>query len=383
MTMPMEERIRAAFAAEQGAGARLAVDANDIPQAFEAITAQWLEAHLCKDVSGAQVIGHELGPPDEGTNNRRRIMVRYNAAGEAAGLPTSIFAKATHGLRNRLMLGHSGAIACEVTFFREVRPVIGIETTRVFHAAYDPQGFNSIILLEDLGPDAFLDYGSAGSPALMARQLSLLAQLHASGFSDPAVRARLANLPDWKSRFTGLMQVDLETACTNGLAVCRDTIPADLWDRRDAIWPLTVASLDYQPAGGPTLCHGDVHLHNWYLRPSGVLGLSDWGVAHVGPWGRDLAYCLSTGLTVPERRSHETALIAHYLAELRAHGGPAISGHEAREACRSGIMTALAFWTMTAAPVASMPDMQAASTARTFVGRLAAAVSDWGALDAV
>ena len=380
MTLPLEDQIRTAFAAER-ASANKATDPAEIPADFDAITDVWLSAHLCKGVPDAQVVSHSLGDPDEGTNNRRRIFLQYNEAGEQAGLPESIFAKATNGLRNRLMLAHSGAIHCEVTFYREVRDGIDFETARAFHAAYDPHSFNSIILLEDLGDSAFLDLTTHGSPDLMRRQLSLLARLHASGFGKQTMAPRLANLPSWKTRFSALMQVNLETACRNGLETCRAVIPAEVWDRRAEIWPMTVASLDFQAPSGETLCHGDVHLHNWYLRPDGTLGISDWGVTHVGPWGRDLAYCLSTGLSVDDRRTHESELIGHYLAELVACGGPAISMEEAMAACRSGIMTALAFWTMTAAPVAEMPDMQPPQTALAFVERLAAAVCDWDALD--
>jgi Phosphotransferase enzyme family len=381
MTLPLEDQIRSAFAAERAAP-QVALRPEDIPQSYESITDEWLTHHLCAGIGGAKVVGHELGLPDEGTNNRRRIYLRYNAEGNRAGLPASIFAKATSGLRNRLMLGHSGAIHCEVTFYREVQAGLDIETPRALHAAYDPHSFNSIILLEDLGDAAFLDLATAGSPELMKRQLSVLARLHAYGFRKEATKERLANLPNWKTRFRALMQVNLEKACTDGLDVCRPEIPDYLWDRRERIWPATVTSLDFEPLTGPTLCHGDVHLHNWYMRPSGQLGLSDWGVTHVGSWGRDLSYCLATGLQIEQRRTHEASLITHYLDELAAHGGPKVSAEEAQAACRSGIMTALAFWTMTAAPVAEMPDMQPASTALAFVGRLAAAVSDWEALGA-
>ncbi len=58
--------------------------ADDIPRSYEAITDTWLTQVLCTQHPEAAVIGHELGPPDDGTNNRRRIHLRYNAAGHAA-----------------------------------------------------------------------------------------------------------------------------------------------------------------------------------------------------------------------------------------------------------------------------------------------------------
>lgn len=381
MTLPLELQIRTAFEQER-ADPRMAHAGKDIPTNYDRIGNDWLTAHICRDVLGAEVVNHWLGAPDEGTNNRRRIHLSYNGVGERAGLPQSIFAKATNGLRNRLMLAHSGAIHCEVTFYRELRDVLGLETPHAFHAAYDPHSFNSVILLEDLGDSAFLDLKANGSRDLMERQLKLLAGLHASGCLGGVAADLLGNLPSWKTRFSALMQVNLERACADGLAVCRDVIPAALWDRRDKIWQRTVDSLKDKSPSAPVLCHGDVHLHNWYFRPNGALGISDWGVTHVGPWGRDLAYCLATGLSVEDRRAHETDLVAGYLDALAEAGGPVVSLDEANAAMRSGIMTALAFWTMTAAPVAEMPDMQPPETALAFVERLASGVDDWKALDA-
>jgi aminoglycoside phosphotransferase (APT) family kinase protein len=280
------------------------------------------------------------------------------------------------------MLAHSGAIRCEVGFYRLVRPRLDFEVPFAFYANYDPESFNSIIVLEDLrGKGRFLDMAQHGSPDLMREQLSLLAKLHGGWAGSPDLDTDFAQLPTWEERFRGLMLVNLEQACQAGLEASRDLVPARLWDRRGEIWPATIASLQVQAALPRGLAHGDVHLHNWYRRNDGVLGLGDWGVTHRGHWSRDLGYCLAAGLSVDDRRSHEDNLLRHYVAEFEAAGGPSVTLDEAREACRHAIMTALAFWTMTVAPVAEMPDMQPLDTARSFTERLAAAVDDWDSLD--
>ncbi|WP_324742392.1 hypothetical protein U8326_03530 [Tsuneonella sp. CC-YZS046] len=384
MTLPLEPQIRELFAKEQ-AEARPAVTAADIPANYECITDEWLTGIVCRDVPGAQVVAHELDEPDEGTNNRRRIELEYNAAGQQAGLPASVFCKATSGLRNRLMLAHSGAIRCEVGFYKHVRPHVDFEVPFAFHADYDPRSFNSIIVLEDLrGKGRFLDLERDGSPELMREQLSLLAKLHGRWAGAPDLAERFAALPTWEERFRGLMIVNLERACREGLehAHARALVPPRLWDNRDRIWPATLASLETQARLPRGLGHGDVHLHNWYRLEDGTLGLGDWGVVHRGHWGRDLAYCLVAGLSVDERRASQDELLAHYLAELKRQGGQDISLEDAKAICRQAIMTALAFWTMTVAPVPEMPDMQPPKTALAFTARLAAAVDDWESLDA-
>lgn len=382
MTLPLEPQIRALYASEQ-AQARPAIAATDIPANYDCVTPEWLTAIVCQDVPGAKVLSHRLDEPDEGTNNRRRIELEYNAAGQEAGLPPSVFCKATSGLRNRLMLAHSGAIRCEVGFYRHVRPHVNFEVPYAFHADYDPQSFNSIIVLEDLrGKGRFLDLERDGSPELMREQLSLLAKLHGRWAGAPDLAERFAALPTWEERFRGLMIVNLEKACREGLEHSRDFIPAHLWNDREKIWPATLASLETQAKLPRGLGHGDVHLHNWYRLEDGTLGLGDWGVVHRGHWGRDLAYCLAAGLSIEDRRAHESELLAYYLDELKRQGGQDVSLEDAREICRQAIMTALAFWTMTVAPVAEMPDMQPPKTALAFTARLAAAVDDWNSLNA-
>jgi hypothetical protein len=382
VTLPLEAQIRELFAKEQAASLP-ARAAADIPANYDCITDEWLTEIVCRNVPGAKVVSHKLDEPDEGTNNRRRIELNYNEVGQRAGLPVSIFCKATSGLRNRLMLAHSGAIRCEVGFYKYVRPQVDFEVPYAFHAEYDPQSFNSIIVLEDLrGRGRFLDMERDGSPDLMREQLSLLAKLHGKWAGAADLGERFAALPTWEERFRGLMIVNLEKACREGFENARDLVPQRLWNNRDKIWPATIASLTAQAILPSGLGHGDVHLHNWYRLGDGTLGLGDWGVVHRGHWGRDLAYCLVAGLSIDERRVHQDDLLRHYLSELGRHGGPKVELAEAQAICRQAIMTALAFWTMTVAPVAEMPDMQPARTALAFTARLAAAVDDWESIEA-
>lgn len=60
---------------------------DELPFTYEAITPAWLTAVLAHGHAGAAVLSHTLGPVDNGTSNRRRIALEWNAAGLAAGLP--------------------------------------------------------------------------------------------------------------------------------------------------------------------------------------------------------------------------------------------------------------------------------------------------------
>jgi hypothetical protein len=85
-----------------------ATKATDIPHSYECITSEWLTAVLGTDVLGARVESHELGEPDEGTSNRRHVYMKWNEAGRHAGLPASVFCKATQKLQNRLIMAFGG-----------------------------------------------------------------------------------------------------------------------------------------------------------------------------------------------------------------------------------------------------------------------------------
>ncbi len=380
MSQSLAEQIDAAFAAEV-ASPRVAMTRDDIPLTYELIGDAWLTAVLCGGVAGARVVGHRLGPPDEGTNNRRHISVEYNAAGQAAGLPQSVFCKATQSLANRQMLGHSGGVLCEVTFQNHARHLLDIEAPRPLHANYDPVSFASIVVFEDLdGRASFCSEETPVDLEFARAQLDILARLHGRFTDAPELSDTLSVLPTWYDRFHNLATFHLEESCGAGVDASEAFLPPELFSRRDAIWPATLQSLERLRELPLTLCHGDVHLKNWYQCVDGTIGLGDWGVAHRGHWSRDLIYALSTALTVADRQAHERDLIAYYLEKLEAEGGRKVSVDEAMAACRLALPTAFAFWTLTLKPDPAFPDMQPAATARVFIERLGQAMADYDAL---
>lgn len=376
----LADRIEKAFAAEEAA-LQPVTRADEIPARYECITDAWLTDVLCRGIPGAQVTGHRLDTPDDGANNRRRIFLSYNAAGEAAGLPASVFCKAAQGLNNRLLMAHSGAIVCEITFFQRVRQHLTIETANARHAAYDPENFGSILVLDDFADYAeFCDEKTVVDRAFAEAQVDLLAAIHAPFYQSPLLDGELADLPTWHTRFSNLSHWRLEESCAIGLREAGDIIPAKLRAREAEIWPATLSTLDKQKNLPLTLCHGDTHLKNWYVTRDGVIGLADWGATHRGHWSRDLVYTMTTSLTVEDRRRWEHDLFDRYIAQM-ADRGVALDREAGFVEYRRALMTALAFWTMTLKPASGMPDMQPPATSLVFIERLAAAVADHDVLD--
>lgn len=372
------ERIRQEFDRER-ANPPVPRKADDIPVSYEAITAEWLTAVLCAHQPGATVSDFQLGPPDSGTANRRRIHLTY--AGDADGLPQSVFCKASHDLANRIILSNGGALS-EVAFYNKVRARVGLDAPRALHAAYDPVSYNSMIVLHDMEDEvAFCDETTPVNLEMARSQMRLLGELHGQFFESPLFTDELSEVLTWPWRSRNMIaHHDLEACCTNGFRAARDVIPGRLFEHESEIWGATLSSIARHDVLPTTLLHGDVHLKNWYRRGPESMGLSDWQTMCRGHWSRDLAYTISTALSVEHRRAWERELIAEYLSALAAHGGPTVTFDEAWLNYRQQLFGALAWWTQTLRPSATMPDMQPAETSITFIGRIATAIDDLDAL---
>lgn len=362
-----------------------AVDANDLPLSFDAITDRWLTNVLCSADSGAKVLSHRLGEPDNGSSNRRRIFLTYNAEGKAMGLPEALFCKATHDLENRIVLGMSGGAHSEVLFFRDVRPHLNIEAPVNFHANYNPETFNSMVMLNDLTDEVheFCDDRTTISKQRALSQVRLLGKLHGSVYASPGLQEAIKELPTWPEFFNGTLAFGMKEGSSNGFLEAKSVIPPRLYSRFDEVWPATEKSVAFHSREPiHTLTHGDVHLKNWYVAANGEMGLSDWQCCGRGHWGRDLAYTISSALLPEDRRGWERELVQVYLEELHAAGGPKVPFDEGWTIYRQQLMSALTWWTVTLTPPPGLPDMQPRETTLEFIRRIATAIDDLESLDA-
>jgi hypothetical protein len=371
------ENIKAAYERDLHDDAS-AVTAERLPRSFEAMTDEWLTAVLCAGVKHARVLGYALGAVDNGSSNRRRMRVEYNAEGCAAGLPTALFCKASHDLANRILLGVSGAARCESHFYRNIRPLLSIEAPRAYFAYYDAATYNSLVMLEDLS-DSVREFCNDRTGMTLDRarsQMRLLATMHGACKSDQRLVAHVAALPSWSTFFENTVAMGMREGSSSGFLAAEAAIPARLFKRFDDIWPATLRSVELLSREPCTLAHGDVHLKNWYVAGNGEMGLGDWQCCTRSHWGRDFAYTIATALLVEDRRAWERDLLALYLDGLRAAGAVAPSFDEAWIIYRQQLVTALTWWTVTLTPAPGMPDMQPRDTTLAFIERIATAMDD-------
>lgn len=378
------ERISAAYERDQQHLDRRAVVATDIPLSYGAITTPWLSAVLCAKHPGATVVSHELGPADDGSSNRRRIFLRYNDAGRDAGLPDSLFCKASLGLANRIVLGVSGGAAAETAYYQHIRPGLAIRSPQGFHAAYDPESFNYIVMIEDLSTTVteFCSHHTRMTRERAQSQIAALAVLHGRyhGKAETAER-ELSAFKSWPQYFGDTLAFGMQEGSTAGFLDAESVVPSRLYARHAEVWSRTLDSVREHDRHPKTLAHGDVHLKNWYVAGDGGMGLADWQCAHRGLWARDLAYTLSTALSIDDRRRWEIELLREYLDLQQQAGGPRMDFETAFKLYRQQMMTALTWWTITLHPAPGMPDMQPRDITLEFVRRISTAVDDLESLD--
>jgi hypothetical protein len=378
------EQIKKNYAEEvERAQGRALTSRDELPLSYEEITPTWLTSVLATDTPGAEVTAHRLGEEDEGTSSRRHIHLEWNEAGRRAGMPASVFSKSTMTLESRYLLGMNGGIAAEAVFYNRVLPTLDVRAPHALFARYDPETFNSIIIMRDLAGQVRFGSHELDLTLEQARsQLRLLASLHARYYESPELRTTLSEFNDWEDYFA--ITVDAAgfgPACARGFAQAEDLIPARLFARADEIWPATLRSVEAHRTLPRTLIHSDVHLKNWYIDADGEMGLNDWQCSCKGSWGRDLAYAISTALSVQNRRAWERDLVAYYAEQLHAAGAPEVDFDTAWRLYRQNLFSALAWWTGTLGQPPEAPKMQPPASSREFIRRMTHAIDDLDALD--
>ncbi|KAF5651451.1 aminoglycoside phosphotransferase [Fusarium sp. NRRL 25303] len=340
-------------------------DYGDIPVSYESITKEWLTATLARDAFASTVKSFRLGPKDNGSANRRRIEIEWDGP-RAPELPTSVFCKAAHSAENRIVLAAGGTYS-EVFFYNHIRPHLSIEAPWAYFAGYNPRSWAAIVILKDMsGETTFCNYKTSVTKSQFTEQVQMLAKLHGQYYQSQ--HPDFERLLHYKDRISNLIAVGLENMCVNGFRAAESVIPSRLFARQNEIWPCTLKSVERNAALPPTVVHGDVHL--------------DWQTVARGHWSRDLAYVLSTAVSVDKRRQWEYEMVEMYVSELRKHGGPKLNAQEAWLELRRQSFGVLAYWTLTLTPGENLPDMQTEEACLCFIGRICTMMDDHGVLDA-
>ncbi|UDY24997.1 ecdysteroid 22-kinase family protein [Nocardioides sp. Kera G14] len=270
---------------------------EQVPVWIDDLTAPWLTGVLGAPV--ASFVAEPIGTGQIGAVYRLKLE-------GSAELPAQMVAKLpTLDEASRAML--AGPYAAEVRFYRELVDTVAVRTPRCYHAALG-EGGAFVLLLEDL------------SSAEPGDQLA--------GCSVDRARAAVVNLaglhgPRWCDRalleVEGLALFGPDDATMMGefyppthelfLAGIGDLLSPDDHAVLDRI-PSVLADWTLARGDRFSLVHGDYRVDNLLFdldTPESVA--IDWQTLSLGHPARDLAYFLSSSLSVDDRRAHERELV--------------------------------------------------------------------------
>jgi aminoglycoside phosphotransferase (APT) family kinase protein len=360
---------------------------DDVPCSPAAITPEWLTAAICASTPGAAVTRVAVEAVSAGTQERHRLRIQYNEAGQRAGLPGSIFTKSLPSFVTRMIAGFSGHARVEGGFYQHVRPLLAIEAPTCFYSTYDRQTFSAIHLLEDLVATkqaTFCGHTTTVTRAMAEDQVDLLATLHGRFYGDTTLGERFRWLADYPRWFTiGAEKMQTEHYTQKALDAAAALMPARLMQRRLEVWPATMRALAVHESEPATFLHSDVHIGNWYQTGAGRMGLCDWQCPSRGHFSRDLAYALSSALEPQDRRAWERDLVARYLERLAEHGAPRLDFDRAFTWYRQQLLHAFAMWTITLRHSPLLPSMQSEAMTLAMMQRIATAIDDLDTLESV
>ncbi len=190
-------------------------------------------------------------------------------------------------------------------------------------------------------------------------------------------------VPYTKWFLVGNAKLKLELSTEMTLDRAADIIPKRLIDRRKDLGPATIAALKAHEERAHTFLHSDVHIGNWYQTGAGRMGLCDWQCAGRGHWARDVAYTLSAGLSIEDRRAWERDLFAGYLEHLQDISGQKFDFDDSWAIYRQQMFHGLMNWTPTLCPTGHLPAMQNDETSLAMIERMRAAIDDLDSLGSV
>ncbi|WP_328360965.1 DUF1679 domain-containing protein [Mycobacterium sp. NBC_00419] len=350
----------------------------DIPTRPEQLTCSWLTEALRKDVPGAEVIAFSCPQRHGGTTMRFSLCVQWNDKGQQAGLPTQMFVKTTDSWQQRLMLGLTGMLSGESTFYSRLRPELDIEAPNGYYGAYDERSCRSITVMEDVAATRgarFLTPVDASDRAGMEDVLGDLAAMHGRFWAGPELASNglrdSFGLISWTDSL-----VNFRSRSHVGVKRANRVIPDEIAGRTDEIYDANLRTIEIDRVMASTLLHGDGHAGQRYRTNAGRTGLSDWQVIHRGHWAWDVAYTMITALSVEDRRAWERDLIAHYLERLAQAGGDAPDFDQAWLEYRRHCFQPYIAWVFTLGRAAYHPNWQPDEYCLAIIERAGQAIVD-------
>ncbi|MFA7554503.1 MAG: phosphotransferase [Spongiibacteraceae bacterium] len=294
-----------------------------IPRNLEDITAPWLTSVLVNRYPGIVVEGMKTIEVRNGHTTKIRLELDFNDVGKASGIPRQVCIKANWSE------GFESGDICELEarFYYYIRENLSIPAPNCFYADWDDDGSGQgMVVMEDLATEGGVFGHSTHHIGVdaVAHALEGLAQLHGAWWGSDKLdqyqwlQTSMATTVDCEQQRQLWPFAKLNIDKTDYQKI----LPQWLLDNPQRLETAYDKLVAYAQAQTGPLCvvHGDSHLGNSYLRPSGERLWIDWQLVRKGhPW-RDLTYFMLGTLTIDERRTEEDKLLKHYYEVLLSTG---------------------------------------------------------------
>ncbi len=313
-----------------------------VPQSWDEVTPEWMTSALRRHHPDARVSEVSVELRDDGTNRRARLGLVYDAGSG----PATVFVKAADPAHKELIRMTSGMFHEPRLFSSGVK--LPLEHPLVYAALIDEDAYDFFLVMEDLT-------ARGAEPRDSLRPLSIdeatsgvrgLGRLHGRFWGERVLQEKALGWLEPFAPFDGLQYALLPSALERLSADSpAEVLSMTIEHLVEGVWKPYIRTLTTSPQ---TLLHGDPHIGNTYVTPSGEVGFLDWQVARRGNFSLDLGYFLQGALTVEDRRIHERELLEHYHDALGLPNAEKPTLDEIWLRYRASVAHGLALWLCTA-----------------------------------
>ncbi|PNP51921.1 hypothetical protein FNYG_15862 [Fusarium nygamai] len=294
---------------------------DPLPLTVKELTASWFTKILGKPVKDAAIVETIHGTAS-------KILIKLTFEDSVDNTPTRVCVKG--GFNPALLASLPFMFAVyrlEAEFYYHLAPKIGIPLPSTVYTGTDTANGQGIVVLADLKAQGY----TFGNPLeawpvnRVKASVEQLAALHASTWGDKGEDIpSLSETVSLRDAILGL--ITPEEWDKRFAPGTRPPVPEYMEDREritavfKALW-----SSDTKLN---CLVHGDAHIGNTFISPSGEPGFLDWQVIHAGSAMHDVAYFVIGSLSIEDRRNHEKELLQSWLDALYRSGGPELQLEE-------------------------------------------------------
>ncbi|KAJ4218091.1 hypothetical protein NW759_008686 [Fusarium solani] len=340
---------------------------DPLPVTTEELTPAWFSKVLGKRVKGASVV-----ETIHGTASKILVQLTYE---DSADSPIAVCVK---GGFNPAILALQPSLCqmyqLEAEFYHYIGPTVQMRLPDTYYCAIDEARQQGIVVLADLKAAGYT-FGNPLEAWPLERVragVEQLATLHARTwggeprdfpwlnreFSIRDIMRSLLSAESWGARFGG---------------DSRPPVPDELADRErmakafETLWSDTDTKMN-------CIVHGDPHIGNTFITPTGEPGFLDWQCIYRGSAIHDVAYFIAGSLSIDDRRKNDGQLFQHYLDTLHQKGGPMFNKEELWEEYRKHTLHGF-IWSL------ALSEMQPRELVDAMAKRYCAAIIDLKTLD--